>query len=45
MRHAPVTAGGNLSMRFNKLTFNLGPVQLTEHEHQKLEEAVARARD
>jgi hypothetical protein len=31
--------------KINKLTFNLGPVQLAEHEHQKLEEAVARARD
>jgi len=31
--------------KINKLTFNLGPVQLAEQEHQKLEEAVARARD
>jgi len=31
--------------RINKLTFNLGSVQLTEEDSRKIQEAVARARD
>ena len=31
--------------KIDKLTFNLGPSQLSEEERRKLEEAVARARD
>ena len=31
--------------KINKLTFNLGPVQLTEEDHRKMREAGCKARD
>ena len=31
--------------KINKLTFNLGPVQLTEDDSESCREAIARARD
>jgi len=31
--------------KINTLTFNLGPVQLTEEDHRKIRDAVSRARD
>jgi arylsulfatase len=31
--------------KIDKLTFNLGPVQLTEAEQKQLQEATAKARD
>jgi arylsulfatase len=39
--HVPFPFNGKI----NKLTFNLGPLQLAEEERKKMEEAVARAHD